>query len=211
MGLFGDWTYSQHGEDISFCQIFDRLGVHQPSYLDIGAFDPNHISNTALLYERGSRGINVEPNPALIAAFKLHRPHDLNLCCAVGATRGKRVLWIGENPGMSSFHRNVITCPVEAEKWVDVWTVSDILIGHRQGQWPDLFSIDIEGADIEVLNECLPSDGDRPTLVCVEAIAQGVDASAQLRSLMVQRCYFLHSWARANMLWVKDEAREALL
>jgi FkbM family methyltransferase len=211
MGLFGNWTYSQHGEDITFCQIFDRLGMHHPSYLDVGAFHPLWISNTALLYERGSRGINVEPNAALIDLFKQYRPYDLNLCCAVGAKRGKRSLWVGENPGMSSFYRDIVSCPVEAEITVDVWTVSDILIGHRHGQWTDLFSIDIEGADIEVLAESLPPAGDRPTVVCVEAIAQGIDSSFALRPLMVAKRYFLHSWARANMLWVKDEVREALL
>lgn len=209
--LFGSRTYAQHGEDILFAMIFDRLGIVAPSYLDIGAFHPTAISNTHLLYLGGSRGINVEANPALMPLFHERRPEDLNLNCAVGVTRqsGKR-FYVAENPGMSSFAREVITCPVVDEIDVPVWTIPDILIGHRDGKWPDLLSIDIEGGDVEVLESCLPSGGDRPAIVCAEACAQGGDVSDALRKLMVARNYFVFGWARANMVFVSTEHEEVL-
>jgi len=62
---FGGRTYAQHGDDLAVLNIFKRLGIEKPSYLDVGAYHPFDLSNTALLYERGSRGIVVEPNMAL--------------------------------------------------------------------------------------------------------------------------------------------------
>ncbi len=84
---YGGRTYAQHGDDLAIINLFNCLRIQQPSWLDIGAHHPFHLSNTALLYQRGSRGINVEANPALMEAFKLHRPEDKNVCVAVVASR----------------------------------------------------------------------------------------------------------------------------
>jgi FkbM family methyltransferase len=208
---YGSRTYAQHGEDIVFCIIFDRLGIDKPSYLDIGAFHPSAISNTRLLYERGSRGINVEANPHLIAAFLKHRPDDLNLCCAVGPRRQRsKPFYLAENPGLSSFDKAMIDVPIVGEIPVPVWTVPDILIGHRGGRWPDLVSIDIEGGDLEALHDCLPAHDDRPSVICIEAIPAGRDRSKETRQFMTDRGYFVFSWNVANMVFVKAEHHESL-
>jgi FkbM family methyltransferase len=209
--LTGATTHAEHGEDIILKVMFDRLGMPRPRYLDIGAFDPYHINNTAALYASGARGINVEANPELMKAFHRHRPEDLNLNCAVGPERlAARRLYVDENPGLSSFHRELVEHPV-AEIQVPTWTIPDILIGHHDGAWPDLLSIDIEGEDIAVLESCLPPEGDRPKVVCVEFLRLTQDYSAQWRSLMNARDYYLFFRTRSNMIWVTDEALAALL
>lgn len=75
-------SYSQLNED----NIIDWLTGHKEkgTYIDIGAFDPDEISNTKLFYLRGWRGINVEPNEAGYKKFLERRPEDVNLNCAVG-------------------------------------------------------------------------------------------------------------------------------
>ena len=52
-------SYSQFGEDLWLADYFSdkRDGF----YVDVGAFDPANVSNTLLLYRRGWRGINIEP------------------------------------------------------------------------------------------------------------------------------------------------------
>src|SRR5437763_16778861 len=62
---FGGRTYAQFGEDLIFLNIFALLGINTPSYIDVGAHHPVNISNTALLYERGCRGIKIDANPDL--------------------------------------------------------------------------------------------------------------------------------------------------
>ena len=100
--LTGVITHADHGEDIVLRIMFDRLGIPKPTYLDVGAFDPYHINNTATLYASGARGINIEPNPKLMETFKKLRPHDLNIECAVGPERmGKPPLHLTENPGLT--------------------------------------------------------------------------------------------------------------
>lgn len=55
-------SYSQCGEDLIVSFIFNRLGILNPNYIDIGAHHPYKLSNTAFFYESGSRGINIEPD-----------------------------------------------------------------------------------------------------------------------------------------------------
>src|SRR5579871_5884717 len=61
--IFGHLTYSQHGEDMIFANIFHIIGIEKPSYMDIGAYHPINISNTAYFYAKGSRGVNIDANP----------------------------------------------------------------------------------------------------------------------------------------------------
>jgi len=69
------WTksYSQCGEDLIVNYVFGALNIKKPSYIDVGAYHPQHLSNTALLYERGSRGVNIEPDPKLFRYFLRRR------------------------------------------------------------------------------------------------------------------------------------------
>lgn len=65
------------------------MGIKKPSYIDIGAHHPYEISNTAIFYMNGCRGVNVEANPNLIDEFYKERPDDINICCGVGNHPGK--------------------------------------------------------------------------------------------------------------------------
>jgi hypothetical protein len=58
---YGGRTYAQHGDDLAIINLFNCLRIRQPSYLDIGAHHPFHLSNTALLYQRGSAGSTSKP------------------------------------------------------------------------------------------------------------------------------------------------------
>jgi len=62
-------SYSQMGEDIIMQYILRAIGMKSWTWLDIGAYDPDVLSNTALWYKNGMRGINVEANPKLILNF----------------------------------------------------------------------------------------------------------------------------------------------
>ena len=79
-------TYSQTGEDIIINFIFNARGISYPSYLDIGAFHPYELSNTYFFYKKGSKGINIEPNPNSIQLFEELRPFDINLNIGIGAS-----------------------------------------------------------------------------------------------------------------------------
>ena len=123
--LTGTVTHGDHAEDVILKVMFDVLGIERPSYIDIGAFDPFHMSNTVLLYDTGSRGINVDANPKLMGAFRKHRPEDVNLNCAVGPQRlPSRRLYVHENPGLSSLVPELVDFPVETLD-VPTWTIPE--------------------------------------------------------------------------------------
>lgn len=61
-------TFSQYGEDKIFQLIFDCLEISKPFFFDIGAHHPAKLSNTAVFYEQGSCGVNVEANPHYITS-----------------------------------------------------------------------------------------------------------------------------------------------
>jgi hypothetical protein len=54
-------SYAQNREDILLRAFFDPKEVG--FYVDVGAYDPDDDSVTRLFYDRGWRGINIEPQP----------------------------------------------------------------------------------------------------------------------------------------------------
>lgn len=207
---YGGLTYAQHGDDLTLLNIFSRLRIAKPSYLDIGAHHPIELSNTALLYQRGSRGINVEANPALIGAFNELRPEDKNICVAVGPVSGVgRLHRVNETSGINSL------LPIKGHGAlldiidVPVVTVDNIIDEHADGCWPDLLSLDVEGMDLDILRSIDFGSGG-PRVMCVEAVSQVGDSSDDLRSLLTERGYFVHSWAGGNMIFVRYELQGIL-
>lgn len=177
---FGDkakHTYSQNGEDRIITFIFRALGIANPSYLDIGAHDPYYASNTALLYENGSLGINIEPNPFLFKEFLSKRERDINLNIGIADTSGVMDFYIMSQPSLSTFSKE------EAERMekeygfritrmlrVAVETVEQVLEEHMSGAFPDFLSIDIEGLDEAVLRS-LDFTVSKPKVICVETVS----------------------------------------
>ncbi|MBZ9705380.1 FkbM family methyltransferase [Mesorhizobium sp. ESP7-2] len=207
---FGARTYAQHGDDLAILNIFHRLGVDKPSYLDVGAYHPFDLSNTALLYERGSRGINVEPNEAQLAAFIKARPDDVNLCVGAAPVCGRMMFHhTASDPGRFTFDvATAATLGIVRGVELPVLTLNAIVDHHTGGVWPDLLSIDVEGMDVDVL-QAADFGATGPRIVIVEANCGGGDTSADLSALMTAKGYVLHSWAGHNMIFVRaaDEAR----
>ena len=67
-------SYAQNGEDVV---LWRALGhVAEGVYVDVGAWDPDDDSVTRLFYDRGWRGIAVEPVPEFAEKFRRRRPRD---------------------------------------------------------------------------------------------------------------------------------------
>jgi FkbM family methyltransferase len=169
-------SFSQCGEDLIVSFLFELIGIKAPSYLDIGAYHPYHLSNTALLYLSGSSGINVEPDPRAIARFRKYRPRDVNLNVGVGAERGELTFYRMTAPTLNTFSKEAAEEAVatsggrhriESTMPVEIRTVSEILAAH--GSCPDFLSLDVEGLDLSIL-QTMPSWPGRPSVVCVETL-----------------------------------------
>lgn len=201
---FGGRTYAQHGDDLAVLNIFKRLGIEKPSYLDVGAYHPFDLSNTALLYERGSRGINVEPNEAQFALFVAARPDDINLWNGVAPMVGLLPFHhVAADPGRFTFDvATATTLGIVRSVEIPMVTLNGIVRDFAAGIWPDLLSIDIEGLDIDVLRSA-DFGADPPRVVIAEADNGSGDTSHELSALMHGKGFTLHSWCGSNMIFVR--------
>src|SRR5262245_24751661 len=70
-------SFAQNREDILLDRAFGgRTGGF---YVDVGACHPIFHSVTKFFYDRGWRGINVEPIPSTFDILAQDRPRDVNL------------------------------------------------------------------------------------------------------------------------------------
>ncbi|MBP7565049.1 MAG: FkbM family methyltransferase [Burkholderiaceae bacterium] len=73
--------FSQYGEDVHLHKHFRQQ--REGFYVDVGAHHPFHLSNTASLWLKGWRGINVDASQKAVAMFDRLRPQDTNICAAI--------------------------------------------------------------------------------------------------------------------------------
>lgn len=163
-------SYSQFGEDRWLLRRFEgRVGF----YVDVGAFHPFHISNTCLLYDRGWRGINLEPAPDGLALLKRHRPNDLNLPIAVASVEQDVTFALsGSFAGIADDSHLWPDYPGERIS-VATQTLARVLHDHLPGgQHIDLLDVDCEGHDLDVLRS---NDWERfrPEVILAEAHNDG--------------------------------------
>ena len=165
-------SFSLSGEDIILHNLLRK--TKNGFYVDVGAHHPTHFSNTYLFYREGWRGINIDATPGKIDLFRAQRPRDINIESAVSNTEGhiefflfdKSALNTG-SPEMASEEER-LGYPVREKITVPTRTLSGILNEHLQsGQKIDFMSVDVEGADMDVLasNDWIKYS---PTVIAVE-------------------------------------------
>ena len=172
--------HGQRGEDRALARIFGRR--RRGFYIDVGAWDPVKDSVTKVFYDRGWRGINVEPHPEYFNRLVDARPRDVNLQLALGERAGSGALTVIGQTGLSTF---VAPFALYAESWarenqperagraelrVEVATLAEICRLHVPPKTEiDFLKVDVEGWEEQVLR-----GGDwtayRPRILVVEAV-----------------------------------------
>ncbi|MCX6550206.1 MAG: FkbM family methyltransferase [Acidobacteria bacterium] len=170
-------SFAQEGEDlILFNLLHHVLRLSAPSYLDIGAGDPVLSNNTYLLYNTGSHGVLVEPNPTLVEKIRQVRPNDVVVQAGVGVsevTEADYYVFRDHSP-LNTFSPEVVAerrrtskvDPVEKVLKMPLISVNRLIKEHFTGA-PDLLSIDVEGLDFDVLRS-LDFRKYRPAVICAE-------------------------------------------
>ncbi len=96
-------SFSQAGEDRILHMWINILKLKKMTYIDIGAYDPFLISNTALFYQQGYRGINIEPNPVSFQRFVKQRTQDININVGIAAKSGTLQYFMMDNDTLNTF------------------------------------------------------------------------------------------------------------
>jgi len=167
-------SYSQHSEDVIVAKLLKD--IKNGTYVDIGANDPEYISNTRYFYERGWRGINIEPHPEMYQKIVNNREEDINLNVGIASEEGELTFYKldkeNETAG-STFDKNIAEelstkgYTISAEIKMPVLNLSNVLDKNLNSRKIDLMSVDTEGFDLEVIKG---NDWQRfrPTVLIIE-------------------------------------------
>ena len=216
-------TYAQFGEDLILSHLFSKLNINKPTYLDIGANEPRYISNTYYFYQRGSRGVLVEPNPHLYKKLKRIRPHDIVLNTGIGFSEISEAdfyVFPDYANGLSTFSEK------EARHWeitgmkgmgkikvekvikMPLTVVNTILEKYFKNTTPDFISLDVEGLDLEILKS-MNFEKFQPMAICVETMAydehQQTFKIKDIAEFMLTQNYVTYADTRVNTIFCRKD------
>ena len=170
-----DLSYTQNLEDYHLSLAF--AGQVTGRYIDVGAGHPVADNVSCWFYQRGWRGIVVEPQPELAALYARLRPRDTVVQALVGRTNGERDFFLVER--LHGFSTTIERHAQNAQALgvgyrslrLPVVTLASLCEAQGVGEI-DFLKIDVEGAEPDVL-----AGGDfkrfRPKVIVAEAVAPG--------------------------------------
>ena len=206
-------SYAQNFEDIMLLRALDD--VSEGFYIDIGACSPDADSVTRLFYDKGWRGINVEPHPGYLQQLESKRPDDTNLGVVVSRKGGTAVFHQVGDTGLSSTNPEIAKAheatglPVTARE-VPATTLRDLWTEHvPEGQAVHFLKIDVEGAEA-----CVIASGDwkthRPWVLVVEATTPNSQTPnhAEWESVLLENDYSFVYWDGLNRFYLAKEHQD---
>ena len=176
LGRYSTKSFSQEGEDLILARIFE--GQNSGFYVDVGAHHPLRFSNTYLLYRKGWSGINIDANPGSMEAFKLIRPHDINLELGIADKSKQATYYVFNEPAINTFDKKLIKHNLEvgykliSKKKMTLSPLSVVLQKYAKGKKIDLLSIDVEGFDYQALKSMDWTY--KPTVIVIEQLGKNI-------------------------------------
>ena len=167
-------TYSQDLEDIFINEYFKNKNCG--FYIDIGCYHPIKYSNTALLYNRGWKGINIDMNSTSIDLFNIARNRDINICSAISSTNKQVTQFIDHSYSpvntIDKKYSDIISKKLSIkpfiEKKIQTYTLSQVLKKYKLLiNQVDFLNIDVEAHDYEVLKG-IDFVKIKPKIICIE-------------------------------------------
>lgn len=163
-------SYAQNGEDIRLNRAFPA--PYRGFYIEVGAYDPVDLSITKLFYDRGWRGVSVEPSPTQHAKMTAARPDDRILNVALSDHDGRMTFHESVGVGLSTLQQ------ADADRFardgfkrktyeVPVRTLASVCEEYARGPI-DFLTVDVEGHEEGVLRGADFSRF-RPKVAIVEA------------------------------------------
>ena len=201
-------SYSQAGEDCIVSLALYFLGIHKPSYLDIGAHHPTSLSNTYFFYKRGGRGVCVEPDPKYARLFRRKRRRDrfLAVGVSVGAER-EGDFYVMKQHALNTLSReSALSMEKVGEQIarvvrIELRDVNEIITEYLP-DCPNFVSLDAEGADIAILKS-FDFDRFRPQVFCVETMDfETQEKTTEVLELMKMRDYTVFGETSINTIFV---------
>lgn len=205
-------SYAQNSEDVMLQRAFAH--IERGFYVDVGAFHPETDSVTQAFYQRGWRGINIEPERNGAKSLKRDRPEDLNLRVVIGQSAGMRTFHQIAGTGLSTSSGEIAQKAADEHGFeiesvtLPCFTLSQILQDQEIDQIHFL-KIDVEGAESQVLDG-LDLHAIRPWIIVVEATEprSQIENHQQWETLLTSRSYQFVYADGLNRFYLADEHPE---
>lgn len=210
-------SFSQTGEDVIIDFLRKVLNLNNFSWIDIGAHNPSYLSNTALFYKKGFKGINIEGDPSLIRTFYKKRKRDINLNVVISDKSEELDFYIIDPPTLNTLsNEEAQTCKDQGYNIKEIVRVKSMLIvdivnEYCNGVFPDLLTIDTEGFDLIIMKTIDWSNS--PKIICVEGTEHSPNILNRFNNLndsevvtyLFSKDYFIFAYTYNNVIFVKNE------
>ncbi|MBU2804342.1 FkbM family methyltransferase [Acidithiobacillus ferridurans] len=206
-------SYAQNYEDVMLNRALKD--IDKGFYIDVGANDPVVFSVTKSFYERGWRGINIEPIYKYYERLVSDRPEDINLPIAISAEPGLLRMYDVLDTGLSTFDSDIAATHAKngynsEEVYVPCLTLNSVLAAFPQDNIHFL-KIDVEGAEKQVL-ESIDLTQCRPWIILSEAtkpLSQDTNYK-DWESILLSHDYQFVYFDGLNRFYVANEHPELL-
>jgi len=202
-------SYSVFGEDQVLIKYLPEI---DGSYIDIGAAAPTIGSNTYLFYERGWRGITIDPIASLVKKHKRIRPDDVQLNACVSNQPGREIKFFQYTA--DDFSTNSVERMSKLAKMgihpASTYSIPNILVRDLgvtcSPHMPTLLNVDVEGSEFDVLMS-INWDVYRPRVIAIEEWSSPIYEKTDIRILLenlnynlVSRCFLTSIYVHQNYL-----------
>ena len=210
-------SFAQFGDDLVAASLFTCIGHKNPTYLDIGAADPDMENNTYIFYLAGSHGVLVEPNVFQTERLRSVRPRDTVLVAGIGTQdHAEADFYVMSSSGLNTFDKEQAERLARESEHKIVKVIKMPLLGinrviaeHFGGKAPDFLSIDIEGLEYAVL-KTLDFAKYRPKVICAETLITNTHRhNPDTTKLMVENGYEVRGMTFANTLYIDKKLLRA--
>ena len=163
-------TFISYGQNLEDVMLWRALrDVEDGFYIDVGAWDPCEDSVTLAFYERGWRGINVEPDPVKHRALLAGRPRDVNLAVALSDAAGEAMFHVVPGTGLSTLDPDIAARHRAAGFDIETRPVAVTTLGAVCEEYVHgpihLLKVDVEGFELQVLRGAEPLLNAIPTVI----------------------------------------------
>jgi FkbM family methyltransferase len=203
-------AFSQEGEDLILARLMRQ---NTGFFVDVGAHHPTRFSNTYKLYQKGWRGINIDPLPGSMQLFNEFRTEDINLELAItnGDMDTTVRYYMFDEPAYNSLDgRNIADAEAGGasligEVEVKCASFSSILDEYSDSfSHIDLLTIDVEHHELHVLHS-FPFDEFQPSIIVVEI--KGLDLvdprESPIYDYVTKQGYILRSYLFHSAIFLR--------
>jgi len=210
-------SYSQMGEDVIIDYLFNSLKISHPTYLEIGTNQPKICNNTYGFYNRGCKGVCIEPDIEMVKAIKQQRPGNTVLNIGIGISDqavANFYLFPGLMNGWSTFSKEEADIRKKSSGLdyrvtpVPLKNINTIMKNYFN-PYPNFISLDVEGLDLEIL-QSIEYDKFKPEVICVETITFGYLNNTEkkitaINDFMDSKGYFVYADTHINTIFCRSD------